>query len=177
MLRTTIAAILFAACVILPAGRAAFAQEASSSPTPTAAAPDDPATNAVRMDIRSHRKQVTAANLTLTTDEATKFWPIYDQYIQDTIKINDTRWALMKDYAANYEKMTDELAAEYMKKSAAVDQQLVALREKYVPLFEKVISVQKTAKWYQIDRRLDLMINMQLSAMVPIVDLSNPNSQ
>jgi hypothetical protein len=73
--------------------------------------------------------------------------------------------------------MQDELAADYMKKPAAIDQQLVALREKYVPMFEKVISVQKTARWYQVDRRLDLMINLQLSAMVPIVDLSKPANQ
>lgn len=113
----------------------------------------------------------------LTPDEATKFWPIYDQYIHETTGINDARWSLMKDYSANYEKMTDELAADYMKKAAAIDQQLVALREKYVPMFEKVVFVQKTARWYQIDRRLDLMINLQLSAMVPMVDLSNPASQ
>lgn len=45
----------------------------------------------------------------LTPDEATKFWPIYDQYIHETTGINDARWSLMKDYSANYEKMTDEL--------------------------------------------------------------------
>jgi hypothetical protein len=124
----------------------------------------------IREDIRSHRKQITAANMTLTADEATKFWPIYDQYIQETIKINDVRWALIKDYAANYDKASDQLAQDYMSKSAATDQQLVALREKYVPLFEKVVSPKKTALWYQIDRRLDLMINLQLTALMPLVD-------
>ena len=126
----------------------------------------------VREDIRSHRKQVIAANMVLTPDEATKFWPIYDQYIQETIKINDTRWELMKDYATNYDKMSEQLAEEYMKKSATVDQQLVALREKYVPIFQKVVSTKKTALWYQLDRRLDLVINLQLAAMVPVVDAS-----
>ena len=43
----------------------------------------------LREDIRAQRKQITASNMTLTPDEATKFWPIYDQYIQETIKIND----------------------------------------------------------------------------------------
>ena len=175
MCKAKFAAILFTLCALLCAGASSFAQDSQGSAGSTPS--DDPATNAVRMDIRSHRKQVTAANMTLTSEEATKFWPIYDQYIQETIKINDARWALMKDYAANYDKMSDDLATDYMKKSAAVDQQLAALREKYVPIFENVISVKKTARWYQIDRRLDLMINMQLSSMVPIVDLNNPNNQ
>jgi hypothetical protein len=54
----------------------------------------------------------------------------------------------------------------------AVDQQLLALRMKYVPVFEKVISAKKTALWCQIDRRIDLLINLQFSALIPMVDTS-----
>jgi hypothetical protein len=124
----------------------------------------------LRQDIRSQRKQLTASNMTLTADEATKFWPIYDQYIQETIKVNDDRWAMIKDYAANYNSMTDQHVQDYMKRSVAIDQQLTALRAKYVPMFQKVVSPKKTAQWYQIDRRLDLMINLQLAALIPVVD-------
>jgi hypothetical protein len=41
-----------------------------------------------------------------------------------------------------------------------------------VPIFERVISAKKTAKWYQIDRRLDLLINLELAANIPMVDAS-----
>ena len=44
---------------------------------------------------------------------------------------------------------------------------------KYVPLFEKVISPKKTALWYQIDRRVDLLINLQLSTQIPMVKTTN----
>jgi len=37
-------------------------------------------------------------------------------------------------------------------------------------MFEKVISPKKTASWYQIDRRIDLLINLQLSTQIPMVD-------
>jgi len=108
----------------------------------------------------------------LTADEATKFWPIFDQYRQEAIKANDERWALIKDYADNYNTMTDAQAQDYIKRSTAVDQQLLALRMKYVPVFEKVISTKKTALWYQIDRRIDLLINLQFSTQIPMVDAS-----
>jgi len=81
-----------------------------------------------------------------------------------------SRWALIKDYATNYNTMTDAQAQDYIKRSTAVEQQLIALRMKYVPAFEKVISPKKTALWYQIDRRIDLLINLQLSAQIPMVD-------
>ena len=126
----------------------------------------------LREDIRAQRKQITASNMSLTPDEATRFWPIYDQYIQETIKVNDDRWAMIKDYAANYNSMTDQQAQDYMRRSVAIDQQLTALRAKYVPIFHKVVSAKKTAQWYQIDRRLDLLINLQLAALIPVVDAS-----
>ena len=68
--------------------------------------------------------------------------------------------------------MTDAQSQDYIKRSTAVDQELLALRMKYVPLLEKVISPKKTALWYQIDRRIDLFINLQLSTMIPMVDAS-----
>jgi hypothetical protein len=36
------------------------------------------------------RKQLVAANLKLTDTQATKFWPIYDQYIAELVKVNNT---------------------------------------------------------------------------------------
>jgi Spy/CpxP family protein refolding chaperone len=124
----------------------------------------------LRTDLRSQRKQITAQNMILTADEATKFWPIFDQYRQEAIKPNDERWALIKEYAANYNTMTDAQAQDYIKRSTAVEQQLLALRMKYVPVLERVISPKKTALWYQIDRRIDLLINLQLSTLIPMVD-------
>jgi hypothetical protein len=126
----------------------------------------------LRSDLRQQRKQITAQNMTLTADEATRFWPIYDQYRKEAIRPNDERWALIKDYAANYDQMTDVQAQDYMNRSTAIDQQLLALRMKYVPVFEKVISAKKTALWYQIDRHIDLLINLQFSTQIPMVNTS-----
>src|SRR5580692_11149030 len=55
-----------------------------------------------RQDIRSQKKQLIAANLKLTDGEATKFWPVYDQYSSEMTKIGDQRYALIKEYAQNF---------------------------------------------------------------------------
>jgi len=132
--------------------------------------PTDQDVEMLRAGLRAQRKEIVAQNMALTADEATKFWPIFDQYRKEAIKPNDERWAVIKDYAANYNTMTDAQAQDYIKRSTAVDQQLLALRMKYVPVFEKVISSQKTALWYQIDRRIDILINLQLSTVIPMVN-------
>ncbi len=177
MQRNGIKAVLVLISVVFGFNVAMLAQ-ASLKPAAQSASGGDAQANSVsdqdiemlRADLRAQRKQIVAQNMTLTADEATKFWPIFDQYRKEAIAPNDERWAVIKDYAANYSVMTDEQAQDYMKRSTAVDQQLLALRMKYIPVFEKVISAKKTALWYQIDRRVDLLINLQLSAVIPMVN-------
>lgn len=156
--------VLMAVATVLLCSVSVFGQAAQPSSI------NDKDVELLRANLRANRKELMARNMNLTADEATKFWPIFDQYRKEAIKPNDERWALIKEYAANYNTMTDAQAQDYMKRAEVVDQQLLALRQRYVPVFQKVISPKKTALWYQIDRHIDLMINLQLSSMIPMVD-------
>ena len=123
----------------------------------------------MRQDIRSERKKVVAANMPLTDTEATKFWPLYDRYIAETIKVNDNRFALLKEYAKNYDNATEEQADSFIKRWLTLDADNTQLRMKYLPEFEKVISHKKAAMFFQIDRRVGMMIELQLASQVPLV--------
>jgi hypothetical protein len=123
----------------------------------------------MRQDVRSERKKIVAANMPLTETEATKFWPLYDRYIGETIKVNDVRYALLKEYATNYESMTDEQADSFIKRWLALDHDNTALRLRFIPEFEKVITHKKTAMFFQLDRRVAMMIELQLASQVPLV--------
>ncbi|MGA8739663.1 MAG: hypothetical protein WB561_00590 [Terracidiphilus sp.] len=168
--RTVVTLALLGAMAL--ASEPIIAQTAQSAPAAGTASLDQEI-KMMREDVQSSRKKITAANMNLTADEATKFWPIYDQYAAEVAKIGDARVALIKEYAASYDTMTDDQANDFIQRAAAIDQQFAALRSKYVPVFEKVISAKKTALWYQIDRRLDLLINLQLAANIPVADTSN----
>jgi len=144
-------------------------QPASPGPNMTEEQVNDANIQLMRQDIRSQRKKIVAANLPLTEEEATKFWPVYDRYIAETIKINDVRFALIKEYAKNYATTTDAQADSYIRRWVALDQDYVQLRLKYIAEFEKVISPKKTAMFAQIDRRVAMMIELQLASQVPLV--------
>ena len=137
--------------------------------TPTAGQTSESDVQLMREDIRSDRKQIVAANLPLTATEATKFWPVYDQYMADTTKINDGRFELIKEYAQTRDTMTDAQANSLTKRWLAFDGDANDLRLKYVPQFEKVISPKKTAMFFQIDHRLDMLIQLQLASQIPLV--------
>jgi hypothetical protein len=123
----------------------------------------------MRQDVRAERKKIVAANMPLTETEATKFWPLYDRYIGETIKVNDARYALIKEYAQNYSNMTDAQADSFIKRWVALDRDNVDLRLRYIPEFQNVISHKKAALFFQIDRRLTMMIELQLASQVPLV--------
>jgi hypothetical protein len=63
----------------------------------------------LRSDLRSNRKQVVAANMKLSDTEAEKFWPTYEQYVSELVKINDAKYALIKEYLQS-SNLTEEQA-------------------------------------------------------------------
>jgi hypothetical protein len=145
----------------------------SSAQTPS----NPPAQNTVdqdvdllRKDIRSQKKQIIAANLQLSDAEAVKFWPLYDQYTAELVKINDAKYGVIKEYANTFNSsLTDEHALALTRNLLTVDQQAAQLRLKYVPIFSQVISGKKTALFFQMDRRLVMLIDLQLASQIPLV--------
>jgi hypothetical protein len=123
----------------------------------------------LRKDLRSQKKQIVAANMDLTDTEAEKFWPVYDRYAADLTKIYDTKIALVEEYLDHYRTMNGDEAESYIRRRAAADSDIMQLRLKYVPEFRKVLSGRQAALFFQIEWRLDLLINLQL-AQAPLID-------
>jgi Spy/CpxP family protein refolding chaperone len=123
----------------------------------------------LRSDIRSAKKQIIAENMKLTNAQAEKFWPVYDAYAQETSKLGDARYALIKEYASHYEDMTDAQAESLVKKMATLDEQTATLRQQWIPKFGEVLTGKQTALFFQLDRRINLLLDVQFAANIPIV--------
>ena len=124
----------------------------------------------LRRDLRSQRKQIVAANVTLTDVEAQKFWPIYDQYTAELAKINDTKLSLIKEYAADYAAFTDAQAQSIMERWTAADDAVIQLRMKYIVIVEKVLPGKKAALFFQVDRRIGALMDLQIASEIPLVE-------
>jgi hypothetical protein len=160
--------------MVLLSSRSAFSQAGSTqntaaTSTQSAQGSDDQDIDLLRKDIRSQKKQMIAANMNLTDKEAVQFWPIYDQYTAELVKINDKKYDAIKQYAQNYDTLTDDQALNLSSQVLEVDASVAQLRQKYVPLFAKVISGKKTALFFQLDRRLVMLIDLQLASAIPLV--------
>ncbi len=167
-LKTLGAAALLAAC--LNAGPV-LAQGAPANPSTTVAT--RPLTAAdladLRAALRASSKQTVAQNLRLTPDEATRFWPIYDQYTAELVKINDGLYGLIAEYANTYGKYDDKAATSFITRWLDVDTRTAALRAKYVPIVGKVLPGIKATTFFQIDRRMAMAIDLKIASELPIL--------
>jgi hypothetical protein len=169
-MRKTFLSISLAAMVLLSgySTGVARAQQAQSGGAPQQGSIDQDIA-ALRQDLRSQKKQIIALNMQLTDKEAEKFWPVYDQYTAEMTKINDAKYSAIKEYADNYNTLSDDRAVALAKQMLGVDKSLSELRVKYIPIFEKVVSGKKTGLFMQLDRRLTMLIDLQLAQAIPMV--------
>jgi Spy/CpxP family protein refolding chaperone len=123
----------------------------------------------LRKDIRSQKKQLMARNLTLSDTNATKFWPIYDQYTAELTKINDKKYSTIQEFADHFGSMTDEKATTLIQQWLDVDTAVTQLRAKYLPIVTKAIGGRNGASWAQLDRRIQMMVDLQLASRTPLV--------
>jgi len=164
--------VAFLVAVGLAAAGLAGAQTApSQAPAPTQGPPpalSQQDIDLLRKDLRSQKKQLVAQNLNLTDQEATKFWPIYDQYTAELVKINNKKYAVIQQYANGYGTLSGEQAMSLMKQWMEVDIAAAQLRAKYLPIVAQAIGPAKAATFAQIDRRIALMIELQLASRLPL---------
>ncbi len=170
MKKITFAALLLVALCVVGSPMAVAQGSSSQSATAddTADAITDQQLALLRRDIRSIKKQLIAANLTLTDSEATKFWPVYEQYSADTGKINDARTAIIKEYSEEYGTLTDDQADNLIRRWLDTDIEQTKLRQQYVAIFRKVLSGKKAATFFQLDRRISTMIDVQITSQLPL---------
>jgi hypothetical protein len=124
----------------------------------------------LRHDVQAAKMDIITKTMQFTEAEAAAFWPLYRDYANEEHQIGDTTYRIIKNYAANYDQMTDAKAGELTRKVLDVERSKYELASKYLPRFEKVLSPKRAAKFFQVERRLDLMIELELSGAIPLVE-------
>jgi hypothetical protein len=122
----------------------------------------------LRQDLRAKKMQVIGQNMSLSDTEGQKFWPIYNHYVKDLQEVNNQKYALLKQYAETWSTMTDQDALIYVRNWLEADGQAQALRLKYVPVVSQVLPGRKAATFFQLDRRLNMIVDLQLFSQIPL---------
>jgi len=123
----------------------------------------------LRSDVRSEKIAIMSEMMEFTEDQDAKFWPIYRDYDTELSKINDKRVALIKDYADNFENMTDAVADRIAKGALDLEAERHALKMKYYDRVKSALSPLIAARFLQVENQLLMLIDLQISAALPVV--------
>src|SRR5574341_203851 len=71
----------------------------------------------MRSEVKTDKKTIITEAMECTEAEAAVFWPVYRNYEFELDKQADARLALIKDYAENFDTMTEAKAKELIEKA------------------------------------------------------------
>jgi hypothetical protein len=123
----------------------------------------------LRPDVQVERTEIITRNMNFTEEQSKAFWPVYRDYAHDQQVIGGQRIALINEYATNHDKIDDVQAESYIARALKLEEDGLELRRMYLPRFKKAIGARETAKFYQVDNRLNLLTSVQLAALLPII--------
>jgi hypothetical protein len=167
-----LSAALTATLSLVPNG---FAQT-TTTPPPTTEAQD---TNIrayielLRANVRAEKTAIVGQIMDLNDDQAAKFWPIYREYDAALQQLNDKKLAGIKEYAKNYDSMTDEKADELAKLALDLENQRNDLKRTYYEKVSKQLGGILAARFLQIENQLLMVIDLQIASSLPIVSSSS----
>ncbi len=124
--------------------------------------------NLLKSDLQAGRRElITKGMQTFTDEEAKRFWPIYEAYSAELGKFVDARVALIKDYADNYDTMTDAKAEQLLNRRFDQIKQRAKVDQLYRPKFATALSPRRLVRFYQIEHQLQELIDLQAVSQIP----------
>ena len=122
-----------------------------------------------RSVVDAERKMIVSKNLDLTEAESEVFWPVYNEYREEIRKVNDKRVLLIRKFAADFATLDDKRAEDLMKDYLDYQEEHVKTRRTFVKQFSKVLPARKLFRFYQIDGKLNVIVDFELARSIPLI--------
>ncbi len=119
------------------------------------------------------QQDIISAMMQFNDSDATKFWPICQQYDAELTTIGDGRMKLIVDYARNYENLTNEQADALMSKAFELEAQRAILKKKFFDKMKAQLSATQAAKFFLVENQIQHIIDLQISASLPVVQTAS----
>ena len=168
MIRKSMLLVITLAMIALSGVCRAQTQEASIGST----------IESIRADMQADRAKIINATMNFSEKDSAAFWPIYRKYEYERSTLDDRRVAVIKDYAAKFQTLNDADAKAMAERMFDCDSGLAALKKKYFKKFNAVLPALTVTKFFQLEHRIDLLMDMKVeSSLPPLFGPLQPNPQ
>jgi len=161
-------AVVTAAMIAFGAAALAGAQTAPAAEANRADI--DKAIELYRKDVRAEKSDIISKTMKLDTAQASAFWPVYKAYEAERQALGDQRLAVIQHLAEPFETLNDAKAKGLLDRSMAIQEQRVVLEKKYKDEFLKVLPAKTVARFFQVDSRINNLIDLKISSQIPLVE-------
>ncbi len=124
----------------------------------------------LKVDLKGKKIMLISDAIKFTPEEEKNFWPLYNKYDAEMGKIFNEELNIIKEYAENYDKMTDKVAENLLNRSLKLEKKGVEVKEEYFKKFKKILPTVKAVKFFQVDRRIQMLVELQIMANVPVLE-------
>lgn len=121
----------------------------------------------LKSNVQSDRIAIITQTMNFTDEQSEIFWPIYSDFSNELSKLSDKRISNIKDFAANYDSLTADKANELINNSFDFQKDRLDLNKKYYKKFSNALGPIVAAKYMQLERLIQLIIDVQISANLP----------
>jgi hypothetical protein len=132
--------------------------------------PETDVTDAIKAQIKSNRQALVAENLVLSESESEVFWPVYRDFHAERDALLERRIKLLQEFRDNFDGLTDAQATRMLDDYFVVQEDFLSLRKDYLQKFRSVLPDKKTLRYYQIESKMDTIIEYELSQVVPLAE-------
>ena len=123
----------------------------------------------IRADIQKDRNAIVGAAMDLTDAQAGPFWELYAGYRAARKPAADRLTALIVEYARSADTLTDEKAGKLLDEMLAIQKQEAATKAEWAAKFKAKLPGKVVARFFQVDNKLDTIVQFQLASEVPLV--------
>jgi hypothetical protein len=120
-----------------------------------------------RAGMQADKATIITATMNFSDKDGAGFWPIYRQYEHERSVLEDGRVAVIKEYTQKYPNLSDSDAYAMAERMFDYDSRLAALKKRYFKKFNKVLPALTVTKFFQLERRIDLLVDMQVESSLP----------
>ena len=122
----------------------------------------------LRSDVRAQKVAILTEVMGFTEQEDAAFWPIYRAYDLEMSTLGDERLALIREYAAGYSTLTDDLATTLATKAMDLGSRRTAALNKCYEKVKAALSPRTALRFLQVEHQLQLIIDLQIAASLPV---------
>lgn len=118
--------------------------------------------------IQSERKSLAMETLDLTKEQYADLSPIYDDYLADLSILERHRLHVVQEFMKKYKALSDEEALVLLDEITLIDKLRLKLHENYTAEFGTVLPARLVLRLWQVENKLDAIVNMQFAKEVPL---------